>query len=230
MAAGTATTTTVGSLAKTGLRWTWTATLAIFSLLVAAYAFAFLSVRPFEASDPFMVRFALLGLPVPMHFFGAGLALLLVPLQASALVRRRWPTLHRIGGGLSIGGILVGGIGGLIMAFDSHRGWVTGLGFGILAVLWLATMALGVRAVVRRDFAAHRRWMLRCMALTAGAITLRVLLFTGFGVMKLPFDTVYIFSAWASWIVNLAIIETWLRWQDRRPLPRLAASAVALRS
>lgn len=216
-------------LAITGLRWTGAATLAIGCLLVAAYAFAFLSLRPFNPDDPFMVRFALLGLPVPMHFFGAGLALLLVPLQASGLVRRRWPTVHRIGGGLSVGGILVGGIGGLVMAFSSHRGWVTGLGFGILAMLWLATMALGVRAIARRDIAAHRRWMLRCMALTASAITLRIILGVGFGAMQLPFDTVYIFAAWASWLFNLAVVEAWLQWQARRPLPRLA-SAVALRS
>ena len=87
-----------------------------------------------------------------------------------------------------------------------------GVGFAILALLWLATMSLGVAAAVRRDFAAHRRWMLRCMALTTAAITLRIMLGVGAGALRLPFDAVYITAAWASWIVNLAVVEAWLRW------------------
>jgi hypothetical protein len=216
---------------KPGLRWTWAALLAVSCVLVAAYAFAFLRYRPFDPDDPFMVRFALGGLAVPAHFFGAGLALLLVPLQASGGLRRRWPTLHRIGGGLSAGGILVAGIGGLVMATQSHRGWATGVGFTILALLWLTTTGLGVAAAVRRDFAAHRRWMLRSMALTTAAITLRIMLPVGTVLLRLPFDVVYIAAAWTSWLFNLGVVEAWLRWPQRRarqPLARMR-SALALR-
>lgn len=215
----------------TGVRWTWMAVLAVGCVLVAAYAFAFLRYRPFDPGDPFMVRFALGGLAVPAHFFGAGLALLLVPLQASGRVRRRWPTLHRIGGGLSTGGILIAGLGGLVMATQSHRGWATGVAFAILAVLWLAVTGLGVAAAVRRDFAAHRRWMLRCMALTTAAITLRIMLATGIGLLRLPFDTVYIAAAWGSWLFNLCVIEAWLRWPQWRAgqAPARTRSALALR-
>lgn len=222
---------TMGSRAGTGLRWLWVALFAASCVLVAAYAFAFLRYRPFNPDDPFMVRFALGGLAVPAHFFGAGLALLLVPLQASGLVRRRWPRLHRIGGGLSVGGILIAGLGGLVMATDSHRGWATGVGFALLALLWLAVTGLGVAAAVRRDFAAHRRWMLRCLALTSAAITLRIMLAIGTGALRLPFDTVYIAAAWTSWLFNLAVIEAWLRWpawRARQPLARMR-SALALR-
>lgn len=215
---------------KPGLRWTWAALLVAGCVLVAAYAFAFLRYRPFDPEDPFMVRFAVGGLAVPAHFFGAGLALLLVPLQASATVRRRWPRLHRIGGGLSAGGILMAGMGGLVMATDSHRGWATGVAFAVLAVLWLTVTGLGVAAAVRRDFAAHRRWMLRCMALTTAAITLRIMLAVG-AVLGLPFDAVYITAAWSSWLFNLGVIEAWLRWpawRARQPLARMR-SALAQR-
>jgi hypothetical protein len=207
-----------------GLGWAWAALLAANCVLIAAYAFAFLRYRPFSADNPFMVSFALTGFAVPVHFFGAGLALLLVPLQASGTVRRRWPTLHRIGGGLSAGGILVSGLAGLVMSTHAHRGWVTGASFAILAVLWLTTVGLGVAAAVRRDFAAHRRWMLRCMALTCTAITLRIVLVAGVGFMRLPFDPVYIAAAWCSWPFNLAVTEAWLRWprwRARRTRPRV---------
>lgn len=208
--------------AKTGLRWTWAALFAVACVLVAAYAFAFLSYRPIDPDDPFMVKFAIGGLAVPMHFFGAGLALLLVPLQASARIRQRWPMLHRIGGGLSVGGIVAAAIGGLVMAMQAHRGWITGVPFALLAVAWLAATSLGVRHALRRDFAAHRRWMLRCMALTSSAITLRIILFAGTGLLQLPFDAVYIAAAWVGWPLNMAICEAWLR----RPLRRARPASV----
>jgi len=214
--------------AKTGLKWTWATLLAVACVLVAAYAFAFLKYRPYDPHDPFMVRFALAGMAVPAHFFGAGLALLLVPLQASGRVRRRMPTLHRIGGGLSVGGILVAGLGGLVMATQAHRGWLTGVPFTLLALTWLTTVGLGVHHAIRRDFIAHRRWMLRCMALTTAAITLRIMLAGGLA-MQLPFDAVYIFAAWGSWLVNLALCEAWLRWPAWRARRPAIASAFALR-
>lgn len=211
--------------AKTGLRWTWAALFAVGCVLVAAYAFAYLRYRPFDPDDPFMVKFAIGGLAVPMHFFGAALALLLVPLQASARIRQRWPGLHRIGGGLSVGGILAGAIGGLAMATQAHRGWTTGVPFTLLAMTWLTVTGLGVRHAMQRDFAAHRRWMLRCMALTSSAITLRIILFTGTGPLQLPFDAVYITAAWACWPVNLALCEAWLRWPRRATRQPLRAYA-----
>lgn len=208
--------------ARTGLRWTWATLSAVACVLVAAYAFAFLTYRPIDPDDPFMVKFAIGGLAVPTHFFGAGLALLLVPLQASARVRQRWPMLHRIGGGLSVGGILAAAIGGLVMATQAHRGWTTGVPFALLALSWLAVTVLGVRQALRRDFAGHRRWMLRCMALTSSAITLRIMLFAGTGPLQLPFDPVYIAAAWVGWPLNLAICEAWLRWPRRHARPASA--------
>jgi hypothetical protein len=215
-------------LAKSGLKWSWAALFAICCVLVAAYAFAFLRYRPYDPDDPFMVRFALAGLAVPAHFFGAGLALLLVPLQASARVRRRAPTLHRIGGGLSIGGILVSALGGLVLATQAHRGWMTGIPFAALALLWLAVTGIGLRHALRRDFVAHGRWMSRCIALTASAITLRIMLAVGHGVLALPFDAVYITAAWSCWIFNLAVCEAWLRRSTPRQ-PVMIGSALALR-
>lgn len=201
-----------------GLRWTWATLGALACVLVAAYGFVYLR-RPFDPGDPFMARFALTGLAVPMHFFGASLALLLVPVQASATVRRRWPRLHRIGGGLSVGGILAAGAGGLVMAFGSHRGLATGPAFAMLALTWLVVTALGVAHVVRGDIAAHRRWMMRCIALTTSAITLRLMLPIGAAGLRLPFDTVYIFAAWSCWPVNLLLCEAWLRRRPRRRTP-----------
>ena len=198
--------------------WLVRAAQAMFSLAcvaTAAYAFAYLSMA-FRAGDPFAARFAISGGDVPAHFFGAGLALLLVPLQTSGLVRRRWPALHRIGGLLSAAAILVGGLSGLSLAQHAQGGWVSRLGFSTLSLLWIVITANGIRLAIRGDLARHRRWMAYSIALTAGAVTLRLMLGIGAGALQLPFMAVYVTASWASWLINLALCAWWLRMLDRR--------------
>ncbi|MDI9237749.1 DUF2306 domain-containing protein [Lysobacter sp. LF1] len=186
---------------------------ALFALActaVAAYAFTFLF-RGFTAAGPLARQFAISGLDVPAHFFGGGLALLLAPWQMSQRLRRRWPTLHRIGGGLYTGGVLIGGLAGLSLARHAQGGWASGSGFALLALAWLGVTATGIAHAVRGHHEAHRRWMWRSVALTASAVTLRITLGLGLGMLHLPFLTVYVFAAWSCWTINLAICETLLR-------------------
>lgn len=108
----------------------------LLSLAVAAYAFAYLY-GDFRPRNPFDRRFALAGLAVPMHFFGAGLALVMAPLQLWQGLRRRLPRLHRLAGWLYAGGVLIGGLGGLMLAPDAQAGWASGSGFLLLAACCL---------------------------------------------------------------------------------------------
>ena len=59
---------------------------------------------------------------------------------------------------------------------------------------------------MQRDFAAHRRWMIRSFALTFGAVTLRlqILAFLPFGLM---YNDVAPFLAYSAWIPNLLAVE-----------------------
>lgn len=205
-------------------------TQALFSLaclLVAAYAFMFL-LMPVREGDPFAARFAAAGWDVPAHFFGAGLALLLVPVQLSRMVRQRWPALHRACGYVSAVAILIGGLSGLSMAQDAHGGWISRAGFSALAVLWLGITANGIRLAIRRELPRHRTWMAYGIALTTGAITFRVMLGVGTGVMEWPFTPVYATVSWISWIFNLAACAGWLALSRRRraaPVPGLRGDA-----
>lgn len=191
-------------------RWTAQALFTLSSLAVAAYAFTYLF-RSFRAGDPFAAQFAASGWDVPLHFFGAGLALLLAPLQIAAAIRRRLPALHRTAGWLYVAAILVGGGSGFSLAFHAQGGAASGVGFALLALLWIAVTMRGVLFAVSGDIARHRRWMYRSVALTFAAVTLRLMLATGPGLLGLPFLPVYITAAWASWLVNLAACELLLR-------------------
>lgn len=206
----------------------WRLAQLLFSLAclaTAAYAFAYLSMA-FRSGDPFAERFAVSGLDVPAHFFGAGLALLLVPLQLSQGIRRRWPALHRTGGWLSAAAILIGGVSGLSLAQDAHGGWPSRAGFSLLSLLWLGVTAYGIRLAIAGEIARHRRWMAYSMALTAGAVTLRLMLAFGTGLLQLPFLPVYVGAAWGSWLFNLAVCA-WLLRAPARPGLSAAPAPVA---
>ncbi|WP_242109532.1 DUF2306 domain-containing protein [Luteimonas aquatica] len=193
---------------------------ALACAALAAYAFAYLS-GAYRPDNLFDVQFALSGLDVPGHLFGAGLALLLVPLQSSAWIRRRWPRLHRLGGWLSAGAILIGGLSGLSLARHAQGGAASGAGFALLALVWIAVTAVGIGYAVAGDATRHRRWMWRSIALTASALTLRIILGVGTGPLRMDFPPVYVFAAWSCWTFNLAVCETLLRW--RRSAPAAAA-------
>lgn len=190
----------------------------LFSLAclgTAAYALAYLWMHARDG-DPFASTFAASGWDVPAHFFGAGLALALVPLQLSTRIRRRWPGLHRTGGLLSVAAIVVGGVSGLSLAQDAQGGRLSRTGFSLLALLWLGITVNGLRLALLGQFARHRTWMAYSLSLTAGAITLRVMLAVGAGMLQWPFMTVYVTAAWASWLFNLAVCAAWLRWTGAR--------------
>lgn len=191
----------------------WSAGL-VFTLLcaaVAAYAFMALYAQP-QADNTLQVKFAASGLDVPAHLFGGGLALLLAPLQMSGWVQRRIPRLHRVSGGLYVGGVLVAGLAGFSLALHAEGGAPTGIAFGLLALAWLATTCIGVGYALAGNLARHRQWMWRSIALTASAVTFRLILGIGLGVLHLPFAPVYLAAAWGCWLFNLAVCELVVRW------------------
>ena len=156
------------------------------------------------------------------HVIGAMVALTLGPFQFLPRLRRRFTGVHRGLGRAYLAGVGVGGVGGLGLAFVAFGGPVAQVGFAALAVAWLATAGLAVATIRRGDVAAHRRWMIRNMALTFAAVTLRLYLpiLDGIG---LPFADAYRTVAWLCWLPNLAVAELLVR---RRP--RAEAAAVAM--
>lgn len=188
---------------------------AVLSVAVAAYAFWYLF-GDFRRGDPFAAQFAISGVDVPLHFFLAGLALLLGPIQLSTALRRRWPALHRLSGWLYAGSLLVASVSALSLAQHAQGGLPSRMGFTVLALLWPSVTAIGIVHAVRGNFQAHRRWMCRSVALTFAAVTLRLMLGIGAGALELPFMPVYVAASWLSWILNLAACEALLRWPAMR--------------
>ncbi|WP_332766139.1 DUF2306 domain-containing protein [Phenylobacterium sp.] len=161
-----------------------------------------------------------------VHVAGAATALLLGPFQFLPGLREKHWRLHRWMGRTYVVSCIVGGIGGLVMAFGSTAGPVAGVGFGVLAVCWITANVQAWRMALARRFVEHRAWMIRSFAMTFGAVTLRLYLplFPLIGVS--PADG-YVATAYISWIPNLIVAELYLRGAfTRRVAYRPSNSAV----
>lgn len=191
--------------------------IGILSVLVALVSLRFL-VLGVELSMPFMVHhLEPRALALYAHIGLAPVALAIMPFQFSRRLRLTRPALHRWLGRLYALAILLSGVAGLSLAINSSAGAVAGMGFGLLAVLWLITTMRAVWLAMQRRIAEHEVWMIRSAALTFAAVTLRLympVLVAGFG-----FDTGYPMVAWLCWVPNLIVVEWWLA---RRRTRRIA--------
>ena len=150
------------------------------------------------------------------HILGGSTMLMLGFTQFSATLRRRFPAFHRwVGRGLvAVGSFFA--LSGLVMNASAKAqadSVLYNTAQNVMAVVFLAVLFLGIRAIRQRRVADHRAWMMRCYAITLGAATQTVLLLPVFLILGevrgVLVDLVFI-SAWG---VNLTVAE----WAIRRP-------------
>jgi hypothetical protein len=188
--------------------------------LVAGYAAAVMLLPAF--GPPFVAeRRTTMPLAVAAHLVGGLVALAVGAWQLNARLRARVIALHRWMGRTYAVGVLVGGLGALRMSVVSEEGWITHLGFGVLAVAWLFTTGRGYLAIRSRDEARHRRWMIRSYSLTLAAVTLRIYLPLALAT-GISFTSAYQAISWLAWVPNLLLAEWWVR-RTPAPVPEVGA-------
>lgn len=104
--------------------------------------------------------------------------------------------------------VLIGGLGALRLAVVSQHGWVTHLGFGLLAILWLFSTTRAYIAIRSRDEARHKEWMIRSYSLTFAAVTLRIYIPLSLAA-GIPDAQAYQAISWLCWVPNIVLAE-WL--------------------
>jgi uncharacterized membrane protein len=172
-------------------------------------------------ADP---RFTGLPLALVAHIVGAGAYVLLGILQLVPRLRLRHRAWHRRAGRVTVAAGLTVALSALWLTLfyapqpgTGHVLYVLRLGF---ATALAACLVLGVTTARRRDFAAHRRWMLRAFAIGLGAGTQAFTEGLGealFGDGVLVGDL----AKGVAWIINLAVVE----WAIRRPAARPSSLA-----
>jgi hypothetical protein len=180
---------------------------AFLSAGVAAYAYV---VLPLGGSPSPGVLANLFARPwLLAHVAGAGTALLVVSLQLLPAIRRR-RAIHRWIGRVYGGAVVIGGAAGLALSVGTTAGPVAGLGFGLLAVVWIYVTGQGWLTARARRFDEHRRWMIRSFSLTFAAVTLRIYMPLA-GIAGLDMAQAYVAIAWLAWVPNLLVAELYLR-------------------
>ena len=181
------------------------ALMLLLALFVALVSFRFLlpeipGVSPDVAANRFADRF------LPAHAGLSALALLLGPFQFWGRRDGRRAVWHRTTGALYIAACLISAPTGLVLALGTTAGPLATAGFGLLAVAWFYTTGQGLRSVLGKRYAEHRRWMIRSYALTFAAVTLRLYLPIAPS-LGYDFMPAYVAISWLCWVPNLILAE-----------------------
>ena len=206
-------------LAPTGL-----ILLTLIPILAGAARVTELSSSPVvtEANE----RFVTSPLPVLVHIVAATLFSLLGAFQFVPGLRRRnrW---HRVAGRILIPAGAAVALSGIWMALFSQHAPGDGVAVSALRVVFgtvmLASIALGIRAIIRRDFVDHGAWMTRAYAIAVAAGTQAIVLIPQ-SIIFTKYDEVSRAVAMgAAWVINLAIAELVIRRRAARRTLRTAS-------
>jgi hypothetical protein len=156
-----------------------------------------------------VARYSAAQLVFVTHALFGGIALLAGPWQLMPRLRARRPRLHRATGYVYVGAVTLAGTAGMMMAPYAFGGVIAQIGFGGLAIGWLATTAIGLQRILRGDQAAHRVWMTTSFALAFAAVSLRLQSIV-FGFAGVPVEISYPIVAWSSWVPNVLLVRALL--------------------
>jgi len=138
------------------------------------------------------------------HIIFGGFSLLIGWLQFSRKLRVKNIKLHRTVGKIYILSVLISGICGLFIALYATGGIISGFGFFILGLIWLATTILGFKTIKKGNVELHEKYMIFSYAACFAAVTLRIWLPILISVIG-EFIIAYRIVAWLCWIPNMIV-------------------------
>lgn len=195
------------------------ALLALSVVPVTAGTVRLLSVFTGGPVTPENARFFAAPWPISLHILSAVFFCILGAFQFSAELRRQYPRIHRIAGRVALPCGIVAGLSGVWMTvmYSLHPQLQGELLYGFRISFGLAmvvSISLALAAILRRDFAMHRAWMIRGYAIGQGAgtqvvVTIPYILILG-RLSGLERDLLM----GAGWLINIAVAEWIIR---RRP-------------
>jgi hypothetical protein len=164
-----------------------------------------------------------------LHVAPGALLLVLMLLQFSSRIRSRFPSFHRWSGRVTI----LAGLAAVVAAFyfavvRPFAGTAEASAAFLFGAIFVVSLVLGFLAARRRDFAAHREWMIRAAAIAFGISTVRLVmsvidpLMTIFGASA---PAVFAASLWSGWIAMIVIAELWIRCSRSLPASPMSSRA-----
>ena len=213
----------------------------VFGFTVASF-YALTALRgdyhKWNFTNGYVPGFSMGNTAVVMHVASAAFVMLAGAVQLVPQVRNRFPVFHRWNGRiymltavtLSMAGLYMTWIRGSVGDLSVH------LGSTLNAVLIWLCGGMALRYALARDFKTHRRWALRFFLVVSASWFFRIGFFLSLLIFKGPFGfdpTTFrgpflTFMTFAQYLVPLAVLEIYLRAQDRPGALRRVATAVML--
>ncbi len=147
-----------------------------------------------------------------VHVITSSLVLIAGFTQFFRIFRTRFPKIHRCSGWLYIITVLLLALpSGFILAWSASGGFPTQLSFILLSVLWGISTLMALRYALQKKWLKHRDWMIRSIALTLSALSLRSWKLILYDLQPyfewLTPKHIYQLESWLGWVVNLLIAE-----------------------
>jgi uncharacterized membrane protein len=191
---------------------------------IIAGAMRFSSLVAGVEQTPDNARFVTMPAPVIIHIISVTFYSVMGAFQFHPGLRRRRPRWHRISGRILVPMGIAAALSGLWMNLvyalpaDSYgplwvARWVFGLGM-------VAAIVIAFRAVLRRDFRAHRAWMIRAYAIAVAAGTQVITSLVWFMIIGESAASTTTVPLIAGWVVNLLIAEWIIRRRPARKMQR----------
>jgi uncharacterized membrane protein len=139
------------------------------------------------------------------HIVCGGVALAVGWTQFVKSWRTRYRGLHRVLGKLYVLTVGMSGLAAIVISPQTSTGWVAGLGFGSLGVVWIYFTLQAYRSIRQGDFRRHERLMVYSYSACCAAVTLRLWLPLLLVVFRVDFAVAYPVVAWLCWLPNLSV-------------------------
>jgi len=210
----------------------------IFAFTVASF-YAFTALRgdyhKWNFTNGYVPGFSMGNTAVVLHVASAVIVMLAGAVQLVPQVRNRFPVFHRWNGRIYMLTAVTLSVAGLYMTW--FRGSVgdlsVHLGSTLNAVLIWLCGGMALHYALARDFKTHRRWALRFFLVVSASWFFRIGFFLSFLIFKGPFgfDPVTFrgpfltFMTFGQYLIPLAVLEIYLRAQDRPGALRRLATA-----
>ena len=148
------------------------------------------------------------------HVAGASASLLLGPLQFWDRFRNKYMKYHRTVGKIFIIGSLIAAVSAfrLNLMYDCKPCRVS---LGILSVLWLFTTVIAWWAIKRKNFQAHRQFMIRSYTAALAFVFIRLFPLLGYKNVFPFIDTPMerrTTAEWLCWVIPLLMVEIYMVW------------------
>jgi len=116
--------------------------------------------------------------------------------------------LHKKLGRIYVFAILfLSGPTGFYLSFFAEGGPIASIGFLLMSSIWMFITYKAVDKILKGDIEGHNKWMIRSYCFTLSGVTLRIMTPLGISLFGFDYQTNFIVTAYAPWLLNMVIAE-----------------------